>query len=328
MGNLTRVGIAGTGSYLPERVVPNKYFEDFVETSDEWITQRTGIKERRWSNEKETTSFMCTEAAKRAIEDAGVSPSEIDLVVLGTVSPDHNLPAVSPMVQANLGLTAGAFDVVAACNGFVTALNTANAMVATGAARNVLAIGAERLSSYLDIQDRTSCILFGDGAGAAVVSRWDDCRQGEILKTTMGADGTGMEFIHMVAGGSTKPPTHDTVEAREHYIRVKGREVYRFAVSSMSRIVGEMLEGHSLDELGMVVPHQVNQRIIDAAVERLEIPAEKVFVNIHKYGNTSAGSVPIALDEANREGKLTKDKLVVLAAFGAGLAWGGTLLRW
>lgn len=328
MGNLTRVGIAGTGSYLPERVVPNAYFEEFVETNDEWITQRTGIRERRWANESETNSFMCTKAAERAIENAGLKASDIDLVVLGTVSPDHTLPAVSPTVQSNLGLKAGAFDVVAACNGFVTALNTAYAMIAAGSARNVLAIGAERLSSFIDIQDRTSCILFGDGAGAAVVSRFDDCGQGEILRTQLGADGTGMEYIHMVAGGSTKPPTHDTIEAREHYIRVKGREVYRFAVSSMSQIVEDMLEGYSHDELGLVVPHQVNQRIIDAAIERLGIPPEKVFVNIHKYGNTSAGSVPIALDEAHREGRLVKDKLVVMAAFGAGLAWGGTLLRW
>ena len=328
MGNLTRVGIAGTGSYVPERVVPNQYFEDFIETSDEWIRQRTGIRERRWANDTETTSYMCTEAARRAIENAKLDPADVDLVVLGTVSPDQFLPAVSPTVQANLGLKAGAFDVVAACNGFVTALNTAHAMVASGSARNVLAIGAERLSSFLDIQDRTSCILFGDGAGAAVVSRHEDCQQGEILRTQLGADGTGADFIQMTAGGSSKPPTHDTVEAREHYIRVKGREVYRFAVSSMSNIVEDMLKGHDMDELGLVVPHQVNQRIIDAAVERLEIPPEKVFVNIDKYGNTSAGSIPIALDEAHREGRLESGKLVVMAAFGAGLAWGGTLLRW
>ncbi|MCA8980800.1 MAG: ketoacyl-ACP synthase III [Planctomycetes bacterium] len=329
MGNLTRVGIAGTGSYLPKRAVPNKYFEDFIETSDEWIRQRTGIEERRWAGDDEPNSFMCTEAAKRALDDAGLQPSDVDCIVLGTVSPDRMLPAVSPQVQANLGIEkTGAFDVVAACNGFVTALNTAYALVASGTAKRVLAIGAERLSSFVDLQDRGSCILFGDGAGAAVVTPFDECQQGEILRTQLGTDGSGRDFIYMDAGGSTRPPTHDTIEAREHFIRVQGREVYRFAVSTMTQIVADMLEGYDRDELGMLVPHQVNQRIIDAAVERLGIPEEKVFVNIQKYGNTSAASVPIALDEANRGGKLPSGKLVVMCAFGAGLSWGGTLLRW
>jgi len=329
MGNLTRVGIAGTGSYLPERVVPNQYFEEFVETSDEWIRQRTGIQERRWCAEHETNSYMCTEAAKRAIEDAGLEPSDIDFIVVGTVSPDQMLPAVSPLVQANLGIEgAGAFDVVAACNGFVTALNTANALVSSGMAKRVLAIGAERLSSFVDIQDRGSCILFGDGAGAVVVTDFEECKQGEILRTQLGSDGTGKDFIYMDSGGSNTPPSHDTVEAREHFIRVKGRDVYRFAVSTMTQIVADMLDGHDHAELGMLVPHQVNRRIIDAAIERLGISEDKVFVNIHKYGNTSAASVPIALDEANRAGKLESGKLVVMCAFGAGLSWGGTLVRW
>jgi len=329
MGNVKRVGIAGTGSYLPERVVPNTYFEEFVETSDEWIVQRTGIKERRWANEKETNSAMCTEASKRALENAGLQASDIDAVVIGTVSPDKMLPGVSPLVQANLGIeNCATFDVIAACNGFLTALNTGYAMVAAGTAKRVLALGAERLSSFVDMQDRGSCILFGDGAGAVVLSDFEECKQGEIIRTQLRSDGTGKDFIQMESGGSDNPPSHDTVEAREHFIHVRGREVYRFAVSTMSKVVGDMLEGYDQDELGLVVPHQVNLRIIDAAVERLGIPPEKVFINIQKYGNTSAATVPIALDEANREGRLESGKLVVMAAFGAGLTWGGALVRW
>ena len=272
---------------------------------------------------------MCTEASRRAIEDAGLQSSDIDAIIIGTVSPDRMLPGVSPLVQANLGIeNCATFDVIAACNGFVTALNTAYAMIAAGTAKHVLALGAERLSSFVDIQDRGSCILFGDGAGAVVVSPFEECQQGEILKTQLLSDGKGKDFIYMASGGSDDPPSHDTVDRREHFIKVQGRDVYRFAVSTMAQIVSDMLEGYDEDELGMIVPHQVNQRIIDAAVARLGISEDKVIVNIDKYRNTSAASVPIALDEANRTGRLESGKLVVMAAFGAGLTWGGTLVRW
>ncbi len=329
MASRIPVGIAGTGSYVPERVVPNSYFEKLVDTSDEWIVQRTGIEERRFAADDQATSDLSLEAAKRALEAAGVKPEELDLIILGTLTPDYLLPATACLVQDRLGATnAGAFDVNAACTGFLTALHTGEAFIAAGRARRVLVIGAEKLTSFVDFTDRTSCIIFGDAAGAAVLTPLDECGQGEILRTTLGADGKGYDFIHMSAGGSRKPPTLETLEKREHFIRMRGRDVFRFAVTYMGEMVREMIEGYSPDDITVVVPHQVNKRIIEAALERLEIPPSKVIVNIEKYGNSSAATVPLALDEALRAGRIEKGKLVVLVAFGAGLTWGGTLIRW
>ncbi|MCY2961065.1 MAG: ketoacyl-ACP synthase III [Planctomycetota bacterium] len=324
-----RVGIAGTGSYVPERVVPNSWFEQQIDTSNEWIVQRTGIERRRYVAPDQATSDLCVAAARRALEASNTKPEDLDLIVVGTMSPDHFLPACSTLVQKVLGAKrAGAFDVNAACTGFLTALSTGEAFVASGRARRVLAIGAESLSRFVDQTDRTSCILFGDGAGAVVLAPHDECQQGEILRASLGADGEGYEYIHMVGGGSRKPSSHETVDSREHAIRVQGREVYRFAVQQMTESIRQMMEGHSYDELCLLVPHQVNRRIIDAALERLGWSDEKVMVNIQEYGNTSAASVPIALDEAVRAGRAQKGKLVVLVAFGAGLTWGGSLIRW
>jgi len=329
MASRIPVGIAGTGSYVPERVVPNAYFEKLVDTSDEWIVQRTGIQERRFAAPEQATSDLSVEAAQRALEAAGVRAEDLDLIVVGTLTPDYLLPSTACLVQDRLGAkNAGAFDVNAACTGFLTALHTGEAFVAAGRARRVLVIGAEKLTSFVDFTDRTSCIIFGDAAGAAVLTPLDECGQGEILKTTLGADGKGYDFIHMVAGGSRKPPTQATLDAREHFIRMRGREVFRFAVTYMGEMVRQMIEGYSPDDISVVVPHQVNKRIIEAALERLEIPPEKVVVNIEKYGNSSAATVPLALDEAVRAGRIEKGKLVVLVAFGAGLTWGGSLLRW
>jgi 3-oxoacyl-[acyl-carrier-protein] synthase-3 len=329
MTSRVRVGIAGTGAYVPEKVLPNSWFEGQVDTSDEWIVQRTGISARRMVAPDQATSDLCIEAGKRACEAAGVDPKDLDLVVVGTLTPDHLLPACSVLVQQGLGASkAGAFDVNAACTGFLTAMNTCEAFVAAGRAKRVLAIGGESLTRFVDYKDRSSCILFGDGAGAAVLAPFDECRQGEVLRTTLGADASGYKFIHMISGGSRKPPTPDTIAAGENYIRIAGRETYRFAVHKMAETIGQMLEGHTYDEVSVLVPHQVNQRIIDGALERLGWTSEKVMVNIDKYGNTSAASVPIALDEAVRAGRMEKGKLVVLVAFGAGLTWGGALVRW
>jgi 3-oxoacyl-[acyl-carrier-protein] synthase-3 len=323
------VGIAGTGHYVPERVVPNSYFEQFVETSDEWITQRTGIVERRFAAAGEATSDLCIAASRRALEDACVTAEDLDLIVVGTISPDQYLPACAPLVQEALGArNAAAFDVCAACTGFITALSIGEATIRAGRAKKVLVLGAETLSRYLDLQDRTSCILFGDGAGAAVLSAQEAGGPGEILRISLGSDGSGFEFIQMLGGGSRRPWIESSAAEREQYIRVRGRDVFRFAVTAMTRTAGEMLEGYDADDLGLLVPHQVNLRIIAAAAEKLEIPMEKVFVNIQKYGNTSAASVPIALDEAARAGLLERGKLVVMCAFGAGLNWGGVLVRW
>ncbi len=329
MSSRVRVGLAGTGSYVPDRVVPNSYFEALVDTSDEWIVQRTGIRERHFAAPEQATSDLCILAGRRALEAARVDPKDLDLVIVGTLTPDHLLPACSVLVQQALGAKhAGAFDVNAACTGFLTAMNTAEAFVASGRAKRVLAIGAESLSRFVDFKDRTSCILFGDAAGAAVFMPHEECRQGEILRSTLGADGSGYSFIHMTGGGSRLPPTHATVDAGAHFIRIAGRETYRFAVHKMAETIAQMLEGHSYDELSLVVPHQVNQRIIDGALERLGWNSEKVVINIDRIGNTSAASVPVALDEAVRAGRLEKGKLVVLVAFGAGLTWGGALMRW
>jgi 3-oxoacyl-[acyl-carrier-protein] synthase-3 len=329
MRSRVRVGIAGTGRYVPDRVVPNAYFEKLVDTSDEWIVQRTGIKERRFLEPDQATSDMAILAGKRALENAGIAAADLDLVVVGTTTPDNQVPATSALVQHRLGATkAAAFDCNSACTGFLTALSIAEGAIAAGRARRVLAVGADALSRIIDMQDRSSCVLFGDAAGAAVLTPFGDCRQGEILKTSLGADGSGYGLISITAGGSRKPASHESIEAREHYLRLNGRDVFRFAVTRMGDLIAEMLEGHSYDDLCLVVPHQVNRRIIDSALERLGWNDEKVMVNIQNYGNTSAATVPVALDEARCAGRLEKGKLVILVAFGAGLTWGGSLIRW
>lgn len=329
MRQAIRVGIAGTGSYMPERVVPNTWFEGFLDTTDEWIVQRTGIQNRRFAAPEQATSDLAVIAGKRALESAGLAPEDLDLVIVGTLTPDYLLPSTACLVQDRLGAKrAGAFDCNAACTGFLTALHTAEAFVAAGRARRVLAIGAETLSRFVDLKERSSCVLFGDGAGAVVVAPWEDCRRGEILKTTLGADGSGYDFIHMVGGGAKLPPTHASIEAGHHFIRLKGREVFRFAVTYMSDLIADLLRDTSPDELGLIVPHQVNKRIIDAALERLGMSYDRVMINIQDYANTSAATVPVALDEALRAGRIESGKLVVLVAFGAGLTWGGTLIRW
>lgn len=329
MSHRVRVGIAGTGAYLPERAVPNSYFEGILDTSDEWIVQRTGIRERRYAAEDQATSDLCIEAAKRALEDSGIRPEDLDLVICGTLSPDYMLPSTACLIQDAIGAkNAGAFDLNAACTGFVTAFATGEAFVAAGRAKRVLVLGAETLSRFLNFGDRGSSILFGDGAGAAVLAPLEDCGQGEILKTTLGSDGSGYDYIHIPAGGARTPASGDTVEQNLHTIQLKGREVYRFAVSHMASLIQEMLEGHPEEELSLIVPHQVNRRIIDAALERCGMTDEKVMVNIQHYANTSAATVPIALDQARREARIEPGKLVVLVAFGAGLTWGGSLIRW
>jgi 3-oxoacyl-[acyl-carrier-protein] synthase-3 len=329
MTQLRTTGIAGTGSYLPERVVDNAFFEGILETNDEWIQQRTGIAQRRHVDKGEENSHMCVKAAKQALEEAGIEASELDLIIVATISGDYQMPATACLVQHALGATnAGAFDVQAACSGFVTALSVGEAFVSSGRFDRVLVIGAEALSRFLDFEDRGSAILFGDGAGAAVLTPHSECKRGEIIKTTLGADGEGWDHIWIPSGGTKRPASLESVAEREHFIRVNGREVYRFAVKRMGEVIGEMMEGYDQSEIGLIVPHQVNQRIIDAAVERHNIPAEKVMVNINKYGNTSAASVPIALHEAVETGRMEDGKLVVLAAFGAGLTWAGALLRW
>ena len=329
MSSPRAVGIAGTGMHVPERVVPNSWFEDFLDTSDEWIVQRTGIHERRYAGEGETTSTMSVAAARQACENAGIDPKDLDAILVGTLTPDYPLPSTACLVQAELGAkNAFAMDVAAACTGFIYGTQVGESLIAAGRAERVLVIGAETLSRVIDFSDRGSCILFGDGAGAAILTPHETCGQGRIVRTELGADGKGFDNIIIPGGGSKQPQGVDVLEQHGQFIHLKGREVFRFAVSIMGEMIERMAEGIDLDEVSLVVPHQVNKRIIDAAVERIDLPPERVAVNIEKFANTSAATVPMALHEAVRDGRIEKGKYVITVAFGAGMTWGASLIEW
>jgi 3-oxoacyl-[acyl-carrier-protein] synthase-3 len=329
MTSIITVGIAGTGSYVPQRVMSNDDFSAILDTSDEWITQRTGIRERRFVSEGECTSDLAYEAAVLALKDAGVAAADLDLIIVGTVTPDQQLPTVSCQLQERLGAPkAAAFDVGAACSGFLVALDTAASFVATGRATNAMVIGAEALSRWINMEDRGACILFGDGAGAVVLQPHAVCSQGEILKTCLGADGSGFDFIEAPHGGARVRPSDPDYDPALDNITLRGRDVYRFAVNKMTEVIEDMCADYDRDEIALLVPHQVNLRIIESALAKLEWDPERCVINIDKYGNTSAASVPLALDEACKAGRLKRGDLAVLVAFGAGLTWGGALVRW
>jgi 3-oxoacyl-[acyl-carrier-protein] synthase-3 len=328
---VTRIpcGLRGTGSAVPERILSNADLAVLVDTSDEWITQRTGIKERRIAAEGQSTSDLCIEAARKALADAEIGAEDLDLILLATVTPDMHVPATACKIQAELGATrAFAFDLQAGCTGFVYALNVAAQYVWAGTARNVLVIGAECLSRITNYTDRTSCILFGDAAGAAIVST--DFRFGEIRSTNLGTDGGGYDVMYQTAGGARTPVTAELIESMAHKLVIRGREVYKFATNKMVELVRQEVANNPDLELGAVIPHQMNARIIEAARERLELPPERIYVNIERFGNTSAASIPLALDEARRGGFFREmdGQLVVLCAFGAGLTWGSAGLAW
>jgi 3-oxoacyl-[acyl-carrier-protein] synthase-3 len=320
--------IAGTGSYVPEKRLTNEDLSKLVETNDEWITQRTGIKERRIASSTETTASLASHAATRAMKAAGVEPKDVDLVVVGTATPEMSFPSTACFVAASLGMASTpAFDVTAACSGFLYALDISTAFVKSGRHRNVLCIGAETLSRITDYQDRGSCILFGDGAGAAIVQRSMEQRRG-VLYTSLHADGSGWEMLYCQPG-SRHPIDATMVAGRQQYMKIKGREVYKFAVQRFHELIEDAMRKCelSIDQVKLIVPHQVNLRIIDSALEKLGIGREKAFVNIDKYGNTSAASIPIALDEAVRTGKLNKGDIAIMVAFGAGLTWANAVVR-
>ena len=323
--------ILGTGSYAPERVVTNDDLAHMVDTSDEWIRTRTGIRERRIAAPTETTSDMAVHAARHALADAGVAAQDIDLVIVATLTPDMPMPATACLVQPKLGVptTAACFDLAAACSGFIYALDTACAMVASGRYQRALVIGAEKLSAVIDWQDRTTCVLFGDGAGAVVIgpSEQPDCG---LLGTNLGTFGDGADLLTISHGGSLFPSTPESIVARNHCIRMKGKEVFKLAVRAMDETARDILEQHHVraDQISLVIPHQANLRIIEAISEYLELPMERFFVNVDRYGNTSAASIPIALDEARRAGRIKPGDLTLLVAFGAGLTYGSALIRW
>lgn len=328
MTPVLRAAIAGTGSYLPARVLSNADLEKLVDTSNEWIVERTGILERRIVSEHETTSTMAIEAGRRACQNAGFDPAELDLIMVASASPDYLLPATACLVQEALGAKrAGAFDLQAACSGFLYAASLASGMIVSGQQRNVLVIGAETLTRMIDYQDRSTCILFGDGAGAAVLR--PNVEGAGLLYSKLGADGGQAQMIQVPAGGTKLPASAETVARRQHYIQIEGRKVFRFATTVFIDLVEDAMQSCRLtkEDVTLIVPHQVNERIIEAAMKKLDLPPEKFFVNIQKYGNTSAASVPIALDEARREGRLKRGDVAILLAFGAGLTWGSAVVR-
>lgn len=320
--------IGGMGSALPSREVPNAELERFVETSDEWIYSRTGIRSRRFAGEGETAATMAADAASRALATAGLDPGAIDLTVVATVSGDQPLPSTASFVQERLGMSGAAFDLAAACAGFIYATEMAAAQVATGGAETALVIGTEVLSRFLDFTDRTTCVLFGDGAGAAVLLPGEEPG---VLGSVLENDGRHAHLLEIPAGGSARPASGETVGAGDHVIRMAdGREVFKRAVVGMADASARLLDkaGLSADDVTLLVPHQANGRIIRAVAERLSFPAERVFVDLERVGNTSAASVPIALDHAWRQGRLHPGDVVLTVAFGAGLAWGANLIRW
>jgi len=326
---MQRAAILGTGSYVPERILSNSDLEKMVDTSNEWITTRTGIYERRMSDEHTPTSKLAIEAAKSALDTAGVQPEELDFILLGTVCPDMLFPSTACLVQSALGAKrAAALDISAGCTGFIYGLELSRSLIVADPKRKVLLIGADELTKLIDWTDRDTCILFGDGAGATVLGGVDEDRG--ILSSHLGADGTLGDLLYMPGGGSLNPTTHRTIDEKMHFIKMSGNEVYKHAVRNMGDCASKVLEMANItkDHIEMLIPHQANHRIIMAIARRLELPMGKVFVNIQKYGNTSSASIPIALDEAVREGKIKAGGIVLLVAFGAGFTWGAALLRW
>jgi len=321
--------ILAVGSYVPERVLTNAELEKLVDTSNEWIMSRTGISERRIAAKHESTSDLASHAAMRALERANVSPSEVDLIIVATITPDMPFPSTACLVQRKIGATrAAAFDLEAACSGFIYALEIGQQFIMSRTYETVLIIGAEKLSSIINWSDRNTCVLFGDGAGAAVLRHRPDAHG--LLTACMGSDGNKADLLCMPGGGSACPPTHESLAAGLHYLRMDGKETFKSAVNAMFTAATEALRRCELDitQINCIIPHQANRRIIDAVAERLNAQPEQVFVNLHKYGNTSAASVAIALDEAVTSNRIQRGDLALLIVFGAGLTWGAAVIEW
>ncbi|HCR37683.1 MAG TPA: 3-oxoacyl-ACP synthase [Opitutae bacterium] len=322
--------IRGLGSYIPKKQLSNDDLAKIVDTSDEWIQTRTGIKTRHIASMEENPSDMGTQAAETAIKNAGLNKKDIDLLVVATMTPDLPFPSTACITQAKLGLrTIPAFDISAACSGFLYVLDTVYHLLRSGPYKNALVIGAEKMSSTLDWQDRTTCVLFGDAAGAAVLSKVDTPNVG-ILGSTLGADGTDPSILHMPAGGAACPASAESIEKRQHYLRMNGREVFRLAVRAMEQATRTILDQFDLkpEDIACIIPHQANVRIMQSLGKYLQVPEEKIFINLNKYGNTSAASIPVAITEAHKQGRIHPGDYVILVAFGAGLTWGATLIKW
>ncbi len=328
MSQAIQSGILGLGAYLPEKVLTNFDLEKMVETTDEWIRTRTGIQERRIADPGTAASELGLRASLVALDEAGIAPTDLDLIIVATITPDSFFPSTACAIQNKLGAKCGAFDMAAACSGFIYALNVADSLIRSGTHENILVVGTEVLSGFIDWKDRGTCVLFGDGAGAAILSR--HAKRGKIIGGSLGSDGSQGSILNIPAGGSAIPPTQESVKSGLHYLKMQGSEVFKVAVRTMDESVRSVLAnaGLTLDDLKLLIPHQANRRILQAVSERLELSEERVFVNVHRYGNISSASVVVALYEAVKEGRIKEGDLVGLVAFGGGLTWGSTLVRW
>ena len=323
-----RAGITGLGIYVPERVLTNADLERMVETTDEWIRTRTGIRERRIAKKGESASDLGSRAALVAIQDAGLTPSDIELIIVATITPDMFFPSTACIIQDKIGAKCGAFDMAAACSGFPYALAVAEGFIRAGIYRNIVVVGAEVLSGFIDWKDRSTCVLFCDGAGAAVVSEVNDGHG--IQATYLGSDGSQADVLKIPAGGSRIPPSEESVKTGLHFLKMQGSEVFKVAVRTMEEAVREVLKrgGLTPDDVDCLIPHQANLRILQAVGERIGIPMEKIFINVEKYGNMSSASTAVALYEAVKEKKIRKGSKVILVAFGGGLTWASCLIKW
>lgn len=328
MEQYRKVGMIGVGCYVPKKILTNKDLESMVDTSDEWITTRTGIKERHIAAADESTSVLAFKAAQAALKNAKIKPEEIDLIIVATITPDMPFPATSCLVQDLLGAKkAACFDVSAACAGFVYGVVAAQQFIATGLYKHVLVIGAEKLSAVTDWEDRNTCVLFGDGAGAAVLS---EVKEGGILSSYLGSDGSLSDLLMLPGGGSKQPVSKETIDNKLHFIKMKGNEVFKLAVKIMSDAACRALKKCKLDvgDIDCFIPHQANLRILDAVARKMGLPREKIFFNVASYGNMSSASTAVALSEAFSSGRIKRGDIIVLDAFGAGLVWGSCVIEW
>ncbi len=327
---MKQVTITGIGSYLPERILTNKDLEKIVETNEEWIFTRTGIKERRIAAEGEMPSDMSVKASEKAMAMAGITAADIDMIVVATITPDMPFPCTAAIVQGKIGAkNAFCFDLEAACSGFIFAMETARNYIATGSVKTALVIGAEKISAITDWTDRGTCIIFGDGAGAVILQE-SNGSNGNIRSTVMASDGTLGDLLKMPGGGALHPASHKTVDDRLHFLKMTGKEVFKHAVRCMGDVGQKALEkcGLAYEDVDCLIPHQANIRIIEAIAERVKAPPEKVFINLERVGNISAASIPVAMDEALKSGRIKKGDIILAVAFGGGFTWGATVLEW
>lgn len=328
---MKRVKIIGTGSYVPEKVLTNFDIEKIVDTSDEWIRTRTGMSERHIASDRDKASDLAVKAANRALKDSGIAPDEIDLILVATATPDMFFPSTACFVQSSIGAgRSAAFDISAACSGYIYALSVAENYIKSDKYNTILLIASEVFSKYIDWGDRNTCVLFGDGAAATILRGFKGSRMDGIISTHIYSDGRYADLLYLRGGGSSCPLTHESINHKLHFLKMKGNSLFKIAIKNMSEVAREALSsnGYKISDVDILIPHQANKRIIDAIAENLKIPQEKIFINIEKYGNTSAASIPLALDEALKVGRIKKGDLILMVAFGGGLTWGSALIRW